>query len=669
MMTTSPQYIHIITDLPSELQCLIFKFALFHHLKARDGPDRSVEALRGLNSIVGKNPAFDSLVAEAVSEMAFSDKELNYLDDFMDILFKSSFRINQVDITQPHNQDMHPNIMKALQVGCKQAAMDYSRVYGQEIINSPFFEYITIVKCDHKRFIGMFSQGYIFKMVRLTQLILVCWDPIPWDELIKNLSSFKKWREEIQESRISGVKFSICIQANSFELNTENVEILFSKLAGWKMQLDSMICYLDKDGFKTGFYHRLHARDIHLKTWVLLHTIDTGNPTIIEMLNCLPGVYDVSIDLRDPDNEGPIAEYEICFSNPETVRLSLRNLKSVKQISFKAMTLLSSLTLTNCPFDPNMHLSLSGSLRTLLLYHINFLNLGANIKFPKHLKRLGIFGNSLIFWDDAQSQSSDDSSLDTTTFDISKVEDGFTLSQWQEFIDNLPESLPSLRIENNTYIRQDASPLRICSPDNLTYDRLMDLRSFAYKTDIKLDDFNVSSLPPSENLLLKTGSTFTGFFSPQLESINISLEGYRGSFPYFCNRFIASLTKLTTFECHFGYLLVRHTVDFRNINFPPAISAFTIHYPDPYNFTPDLNKTAVYLIFDKLPKSLSSFKILDGDAVEIIVDDKYGETIESVKDRLTKSDGVRKFHSTNFHSEEDHDVTTLLAKMNLPYIN
>ncbi|GMG39916.1 unnamed protein product [Ambrosiozyma monospora] len=164
----------------------------------------------------------------------------------------------------------------------------------------------------------------------------------------------------------------------------------------------------------------------------------------------------------------------------------------------------------------------------------------------------------------------------------------------------------------------------VCEPEQLSLDELACMDRLSFSAVSPLGSFDLSALPDSYYLYFDALPELCGQFSSKLESLDLCLIEYDGSFASFWMKFIFPLNNLF---CLKAQLCEPPTVDFRELQFPKRLH--TIELSKDFD--------GVTYIFDKLPRSLIHLCLRRDMAYpedpinEIVVHVNKGETIQSIK--------------------------------------
>ncbi|GME82503.1 unnamed protein product [Ambrosiozyma monospora] len=339
--------------------------------------------------------------------------------------------------------------------------------------------------------------------------------------------------------------------------------------------------------------------------------LDSNGLKDLAQVSRLAGFNDLSLHCSEPlDSEDGVASLFTILIPDHVQHLSLYSEKFLPtNICFTNTSSLKKFEANNCTLSFECLNSLPNTLTSLKFYQVKLNKQFENsvLRLPEQLHELSIRGKfdnfGLYTGISNMSQLNELKTLSIVLLDNQSIgfgnsKNGLPYSLLKSFLHSLPESVKNLSLEIGCDLKESDENDIVLRPEHLSLNTLHHLNEFKFSCFSPSDNFDLSSLPSSLNIVLDNPFlTFAGEFSSRLEFLDIELFQYEESFENFWKRYISPLENLVHFQTVADGFKV---IDFRELKFPPCIHTIKINFQ---------NTGPIPLKFDELPDSLNEFSL------------------------------------------------------------
>ncbi|GMG44486.1 unnamed protein product [Ambrosiozyma monospora] len=675
--------INVASQLPLEIQFIIFKMVimdlLYYSIDVNRFAEFPIDFCSGakvvdqLVTMMGYNDMFDEVIGMVIQELNFFSSifESNNFDQFANFVFSKSFQLKSIGLWTDHDYNANyyntPNILKLLDRHCLKVfyLMLFEDKTGQNVFHkySHFMKFITSLVINDTA-IKNLPVFFLSQLDRLSTLTLKLFRghniTILKHILQTTLNKFCHTDGNLILEFNPNPMSHQCVLDSVIQLNDilekhRNLNILLYINWGFSSNLGVLAAF---------------NRFITEKSPSYAVEIDCRNMPLadIGMLNSVRGLAKLGLAQESDNDELLTTSNQI--SNCDITCLSLYDVKSLSELSFFNLPNLRHLDLFKCSLNSHAFAKLPETLTKLYLNDSIFLqtNIEHGTHFPTGLTSLTIYGslphilniNQLIDLNEVVL-SIDSSQIKMCSIEIpifhNQRNDQVTVlqnisDQLHVFVSRLPNHLRTIRIEYFDWTESNGAV-------NLP------LRNFTSLRDLYLNvsepSIDVSMIPDLEHLKLVARKLLRGNFPLSIRSLDINLTKYNESLTHFCNEFIHPLQNLLKLKI-LAATQSSASVDFKKVKFPDYLYSFKLNYIDQsLDYTTNVSKyqlVLLYVVLDGIPPPLNCFFLYSNVRCVVVIDDRKGESIESMKKMICTPHGSW-FQYSSSEKEKDSALESL----------
>ncbi|GMG28323.1 unnamed protein product [Ambrosiozyma monospora] len=590
-------------------------------------------------SMTGHDDLLDDIICMALEEVHLRltlggcGGESPFIDGFISFVTSRSVQLKMVELSEyqlPSDKELaNPNTMKFLEFHSDRLSLDCDISFLKSHANCHFLKFVSFLFFQSFRDLSeLLDSHLLYKLTSLTKLSFQLHNTGNLSKVEGRMDHLQLAAPSLkhlyftftrsQESEESCVDF--LVQANTFIRKHKNLHIQFDICFFWlpigtKWRLDS----------KTPLSLPLHTaypmntKEVdRIEQWCSLHCFNHGARKFS-------------------------AEYEIVldgFSSLKSLEISdsvLNKFPSLPE-SLRMLRIMYVNDLTMSDMDHGITLP-TGLCSLLWDGNLSCFSLPKILNIDKLLDLKNVSVEICPFqFNDPYGEDYDLD--DPITRNFLRVSNACTIDQLQQFISQLPSDLEILWLNIYGFIRPDLDNYSACCPDQVSLQHFtkLDYLQFNCFSDHNFT-LNVSDLPGIDHVALISPPVLSGCFAQGIRSLDVNLELYGESLPYFFSHFISKLNRLA---CLLITIDEDSSADLRDLAFPSQLCFLEISFGFQqrwrFNYVyPTYNQSRYgCIILDTLPVQLKSLSLLlsEHGHHDIIVDDCKGESISSIAKRI-----------------------------------